>query len=203
MQSKPTLTNTIYNYKGYTPTSLQLNFLHEYLTTNLKPCAILEKLGKSKTNFNAWRRTEGFNEWFKHSVEQGKSYFLTEAYRSLAQEARNGNVPAIKVLFERFDPEYKPSTRQELDVFAGKRPEDIDGAIERSKERLNGRKQVTNIKADNTQTLTDKEDRGLTPTDKQSEGVQITADNQDTSQDKQQAITDNGTQGEGADIPPC
>jgi len=126
--------------KEFEPTGLQIQTLCGFLSAindieDVSPLKVLTSLGRANTNWYNWIKTKGFLEWWNTAVEE---YFsgqgLKEVHKSIYRNALGNSAQDRKLFLERFDGDYKPASKVELEAYPGHRPP--DGAIERSKARI-------------------------------------------------------------------
>ena len=127
--------------KEFEPTGLQIQTLCGYLSAingidNISPLDVLTSLGRATTNWYNWIRKPAFLTWWNRAIEE---YFtghgLKEVHRSIYRNALGNSAQDRKLFLERFDAEYKPTTKTEIDAYPGHRPEPEE-AIARSNERI-------------------------------------------------------------------
>jgi len=125
----------------YEPTGLQIQVLCAYIEAinakeQAEPIRLLKAMAKAPTNWYNWLKKNGFMQWWNQAIEE---YFtghgLSEVHSAIYRRALGNSSQDAKIFLERFDKEYKPTTREERTFPGLEPPEDIPGAIERSKER--------------------------------------------------------------------
>ena len=108
----------------------------EYITN---PPKFLTAMGHDRSNWYKWQRMEGFRQWWDKAIEEelcgGTLRKVHANLAKLAQTHRDSST--IKLFMERFDKDYKPTTKREHG-FPGIRPpdmspEEIQAAIEGSR----------------------------------------------------------------------
>jgi hypothetical protein len=122
---------------GFSPTALQLKWLFAFFEAepNKHPSVVLQEVGGERTTWYRWRDDPAFNEWLASSCREWFGVVgLTNVHKAIYRRAVTDSPTDAKVYLERFDGQYKPTTRQEMDIQAHQlnRP----GAIERSRQRL-------------------------------------------------------------------
>lgn len=125
----------------FNPTGLMLETLCTYLqvsalTSVMTPLMVLKANGHSKQNWYDWEKKEGFSEWWSAAQDEYHSRLgLSDVYKAILRRALGTSPQDAKLYLERFDKKYKPTTVEER-MFPGlKPPEEIQGAIERSRAR--------------------------------------------------------------------
>lgn len=125
----------------YEPTGLQIQVLCAYIEAinaeeQAEPIRLLKAMGKAPTNWYNWLKKKGFIEWWNKAIQE---YFtghgLSEVHSAIYRRALGNSSQDAKIYLERFDKEYKPTTKEEHSFPGLRPPEDAQAAIERSKER--------------------------------------------------------------------
>ena len=126
----------------YTPTALQLKVLCGYMEgiekgIDASPMQILKADGHARKNWYNWTNKTGFMAWWSRSLSEFHLHTgIPEVHKAMFRRARKDSSADAKLYLERFDKDYKPTIRTEVDIFAGRRPDDADEAVNRSKERI-------------------------------------------------------------------
>lgn len=125
----------------FTPTGIMIETLCSHLQVTgdkglMSPTEILRANGRSATNWYRWQEKEGFIEWWTAAQAEYHSRLgLGDVHKAIRRRALGNSPQDAKLYLERFDKEYKPTTAQEHKFPGLEPPEDLPGAIERSKER--------------------------------------------------------------------
>jgi len=133
---------SIVGNSDYSPSALQLKILCGYMEgiekgISASPMMLLKKAGHSKANWYHWLSKTGFMAWWTRSLDEFHLHTgIPEVHKAIFKRARRDSSADAKLYLERFDKDYKPTVRAEIDIFAGRRPEDAEDAVGRSKQRL-------------------------------------------------------------------
>lgn len=130
----------------FEPTAMMIKVLSVYLESikntknnegkSLTPPQILEKIGHNRRNWYNWTAKPLFAEWWsKACVEFFSKTGLYNVHSAIYRRAIDNSPQDAKMYLDRFDPNYKPATAQEHSFAGVIPPEDIAGAVERSKAR--------------------------------------------------------------------
>ena len=115
-----------------------------YLQANseLTPQQILKSIGKSDVNWYVWQQKPLFKQWWSMACADAmKATVLPQVHKAIARRALTDSSADAKLFLERFDQEYKPTTKQEIDMVADlARPD----ALELSRQKLDNLLQNSN-----------------------------------------------------------
>jgi len=130
----------LYKTGDFEPTAAMLQTLDAFLNAEepISRRQAVEATDHHPTLLYQWLKKPGFGQWWTQAVDKKlETLHLADVKKALLHSAtKRYDTPAAKILLERYDPLYKPTTKQEIDAFAGRRPEDIKEVIERCKERI-------------------------------------------------------------------
>ena len=149
-RTKKALPAIVQGTKDFRPTGLQIKWMVAYLEdeANTHPAKLLEDLGAERTGWYRWRDSAAFVQWLTVTVQEWLgSVGLANVQKAIYRRAVRDSSADAKLFLERFDSDYKPTTKQEIDVQAHQlnRPD----AIERSQQR------IANLKPDSGQAQAD------------------------------------------------
>ena len=125
----------------FTPSGLMIKTLCAYLQAlqddSVKsPIQILSSLGSSKQNWYNWQVKDGFAQWWTRAcAEYHENIGLSHVHAAIYRRAVGNSPQDAKLHLERFDKQYKPTTGTEVKFPGIAPPEDLQGALERSKAR--------------------------------------------------------------------
>lgn len=130
----------LYKIGDFEPTAAMLQAVDAFLNAE-EPISCrqaVEATGHHPTLLYQWLKKPGFKQWWTQAVDRKiETLHLADVKKALLHSAtKRYDTPAAKLLFERYDRQYKPTTKQELDVYPGRRPEDRHQAIQASCQRL-------------------------------------------------------------------
>ena len=101
------------------------------------PPRFLTTMGHDRSNWYKWQKLPGFQQWWYKTIEEElQGGILNKVHANLAKLAmtqRDSSI--IKLFLERFDKQYKPTTKQEHGFAGIEPPADKDSAIARSRAR--------------------------------------------------------------------
>ena len=122
----------------FEPTGLQIQVLCAFLEAlndgqQVEAISLLDAMGKAKTNWYNWLKKEGFIQWWNRAIEQYFSgYGICEVHAAIYRNALGNSAQDRKLYLERFDKDYKPTSKTEIKAHIGRRPPDTLAAIEES-----------------------------------------------------------------------
>jgi len=127
----------------FEPSGLMIKTLCAYLESIRKstgqvvtPQQIIVELGHDRTNWYNWQKKPLFTKWWSQSCEEfHQKTGLYNVHSAIYRRAIDNSPQDAKMYLDRFDPNYKPATAQEHRFPGIAPPEDIAGAVERSKAR--------------------------------------------------------------------
>ena len=127
----------------FEPSGLMIKTLCAYLESIRKsngqtvtPQQIIVELGHDRTNWYNWQKKQLFTKWWSQSCEEfHQKTGLYNVHSAIYRRAIDNSPQDAKMYLDRFDPNYKPATAQEHSFAGVVPPEDIAGAVERSKAR--------------------------------------------------------------------
>jgi len=127
----------------FEPSGLMIKTLCAYLegirTGNgqmVSPQQIIVELGHDRTNWYYWNKKPLFTKWWSQSCEEfHQKTGLYSVHSAIYRRAIDNSPQDAKMYLDRFDPNYKPATAQEVSFPGIVPPEGIDGAVQRSKAR--------------------------------------------------------------------
>ena len=106
--------------KKWKPTRNQVKFLSAFMTLapTERPTNVLlaMKVGISQQALYKWFRKVEFMAWFDRQIEKHLNADLARVWASMRGQAIGGDCTAAKLFVERFDGDYKPTSKQELDI---------------------------------------------------------------------------------------
>jgi len=110
---------------GFEPTTAMQKFAVAYIQQpELSHCEILRALGYSVQLWYQWQHKPGFKPWLQKVVSDSMSGIrLTEVYNAIYRRACDNSPQDAKLFLERFDKDYKPTNKTELEFGnKGQRP---------------------------------------------------------------------------------
>ena len=127
--------------KEFTPTGLMVKMLCAHLQSLEldEPMSVIQLLkadGHGRQSWYDWLKKKGFIEWWnKACTDFHTNIGLSKVHLGIYRRAVSSSPQDAKTYLERFDKDYKPTTAEEHRFPGIEPPEDIQGAIERSRER--------------------------------------------------------------------
>jgi len=125
----------------FTPSGLMIKMLCAHLQSIEleKPLSVIQVLtmdGHSRSNWYDWLKKKGFIEWWDKACTDFHIHIgLSKVHMGIYRRAVTSSPQDAKTYLERFDKEYKPTTAKEHTFPGLEPPEDLPGALERSRER--------------------------------------------------------------------
>jgi len=131
----PTLVGTA----EFTPTGLMVQTLSKYLlslcnTERKSAIMILSEDGHSKQNWYNWiYRKPGFMTWWNKVItDYHANYGLADVHNAIYRRAIGNSPQDAKMFLERFDDDYRPTSKTEMELTPGMRPPDLKDSQARS-----------------------------------------------------------------------
>ena len=115
--------------KKFKPTRLMVRLLQAYLALepNEVPTNTLlaMKAGINRNTIPKWNRKVAFQAWWDSQIQRYTSTRLSRIWGAMYQAGVKGDTPAAKLFAERFDKDYKPTTKREQELSFNK-PKEIN-----------------------------------------------------------------------------
>lgn len=147
----------LYKIGDFEPTTAMLQALDAFLNAEepISRRQAVEATGHHPTLLYQWLKKPGFGQWWTQAVDRKiETLHLADVKKALLHSAtKRYDTPAAKILLERYDPQYKPITKQELDVYPGRRPDDRGEAVQASKDRLQVYRESQQIEPQSTKSI--------------------------------------------------
>lgn len=130
----------LYKTGDFEPTAAMLQVVDAFLNAEepISRRQAVEATGHHPTLLYQWLKKPGFKQWWTQAVDKKiETLHLADVKKALLYSAiKRYDTAAAKILLERYDQQYKPITKQELDVYPGRRPEDRGQAVQASQDKL-------------------------------------------------------------------
>ena len=154
--------SSLYKTADFEPTAAMLQALDAYLNAD-EPISRRQAVGATDhhpTLLYTWLKKPGFDKWWSQAVDRKiEDLHLSDVKKALLHSAtKRHDTTAAKILLERYDKDYKPSSK--LDIghgFKGFTPPSRADAVAYSKQKI---KEVQNRTAQRQASLSDNTDPG-------------------------------------------
>lgn len=95
---------------SFEPSPAMVKFLQAYTDETVRPTvkSLCQAAKIARSTFYDWSKLPGFSEWLHERAAEIAGDRLARLYQTLFQKASEGSVSAIRLFFERFDPDYAP-----------------------------------------------------------------------------------------------